>query len=129
MLAAVVFAVTLQQTQTVRVFVVSYFPVVGDQIDQSATSDVGGSYADLKAKTERLTNEACKALEEGSRFRGYKLDSRPALRYEVAGVREFKEAIPLRPKRGDDPPFPDYSAIMDRIDARSRVEKDGVQEV
>jgi hypothetical protein len=129
MIAAPLLAASLFQTATVKVFVVSYFPTVGDQMDRSVTHDVGGSYAELKAKTERLTAECRKALEQGSRFRGYKLDSQPALRFEVVGSTEFREAIPLRPKQGENPPLPDYNAIMKRIDAKTWVEDRGVQEI
>ncbi len=82
MIVALALAATLAETSTINVFVVSFFPTKGVQIDRAVTSDVGGSYLDLKAKTERLTGEACDALERGSRFRGYKLDSEPALKYE-----------------------------------------------
>ena len=129
MLAAAVLAATVSSTATVKVFVVSFFPTKGGQIDRAVTHDVGGSYEDLKAKTERLTKEACEALEKGSRFRGYKLDSEPALRYEVVGQVEFKEAIPLRLKTGSSPPLPDYSAIMDRINAKKLVEEEGVKQI
>ncbi len=129
MIASTLLVATLAGTATIRVFVVSYFPVAGDQIDRSVTHDVGGSYADLKAKTERLTLECRQALERASRFRGYKLDSPPALRYEVAGQAEFHEAIPLRPKMGDAPPLPDYNAIMRKIDAKTWVEERGVQQI
>jgi hypothetical protein len=129
MLSTALVAIALQQTQTIKVFVVSYFPVVGDQMDKSVTGDVGGSYAELKAKTERLTQEACKALEEGSRFRGYKLPSKPALRYEVVGRAEFKEPIPVRDKIGDATPLLNYNAVMWRIDAKTWVEEKGVHEV
>ncbi|MEX2244759.1 MAG: hypothetical protein WD716_13055 [Fimbriimonadaceae bacterium] len=129
MLAAAILALTLQQTQTIKVFVVSYFPVVGDQMDKSVTGDVGGSYAELKAKTEKLTQEACKALEEGSRFRGYKLDGPPALRYEVVGQMEIKGAIPVREKTGIATPLLNYNAVMGRIDAKKWVEEKGVHEV
>lgn len=129
MLAALL-ALTISSTQTIKIFVVSFFPVKGEQIDQSVTFDVGGAYAELKAKTEKLTKEACASLEEGSRFRGYKLDSMPALRYQVVGRIEFKEPIPLRPKPVDGgAPLPDYNAIMKRIDAKKWVEEKGVQEV
>lgn len=117
------------QTATIKVFVVSYFPVKGEEIDKTATHDVGGTYADLKSKTERLTKEACDALSDGSRFRGYKLSGPPALRYEVVGSSEFKEALPVRPPKGTDPPLPNYRTIMDRIDARSLVDGKGVDEV
>lgn len=129
MLAAAILAATFAQTATIKVLVVSYFPVKGDQMDRAATGDVWGSYAELKAKTERLTKEACDALEQGSRFRGYKLDSKPALRYEVVGQIEFKEAIPTRPKKGNNPPLPDYNAIMKRANAQKWVEVNGVHEV
>lgn len=129
MLASALLAATFAQTATIKVFVVSFFPVDGDQMDRKATGDVGGSYADLKAKTVRLTAEACKALEDGSRFRGYKLPSAPALRYEVVGQIEYKEAIPTRPKVGDNPPLPDYGAIMKRVDAKKWIEEKGVNEV
>ena len=141
---ALLAASLLAQTATIKVFVVSYFPVKGDQIDQGATKDVGGSYADLKAKTEALTKECARLLEDGSRFRGYKNpDAKPALRYEVVGSMEFKEAIPVRkPASGEtpeetiggtpmpqEPPMPDYNAIMNRIDVKKWVEYRGVQQV
>nr|MDQ2985191.1 hypothetical protein [Armatimonadota bacterium] len=129
MLTAALVATALAQTASINVFVVSYFPVDGDQIDKTVTHDVGGPYADLKSKTEKLTKEACEALEKGSTFRGYKLDTKPSLRYNVVGQAEFKEAIPLRPKKGDDAPLPDYSAIMKRINAKNLVENKGVSEV
>ena len=129
MLTAALVATALVQAATVKVFVVSYFPVDGDQIDKTVTQDVGGPYADLKAKTQRLTNEACEALEKGSTFRGYKLETKPSLDYEVVGQVEFKEAIPLRPKVGENAPLPDYAAIMKRIGAKSLVETNGVNEI
>jgi hypothetical protein len=130
MIATLIAASLLAPTTTIKVFVVSYFPVKGDLIDVSVTGNVVGTYANLKAKTQTLTTEACQLLEEGSRFRGYKNPSaKPALRYEVVGSKEFKEAIPARPKTGPDAPMPDYNAIIARIDAKHLVEKEGVQEI
>lgn len=134
MLATAILALTLQHTQTIKLFVVGYFPVVDDQIDRTIAGDeafnaCGGSYAALKTKTERLTREACKALEEGARFRGYKLPSRPALTYEVVGQMEIKEAIPIRAKKGGATPLLDYNAVMRRIDAKTWVEKKGVEQI
>ncbi|MBI5707903.1 MAG: hypothetical protein HZC36_13040 [Armatimonadetes bacterium] len=107
-LTAAILALALQQTQTIKIFVVGYYPVVGDQIDKTVATEeaynasvrAGGGYAGLKAKTDRLTKEACAALEEGSRFRGYKLPSKPALKYEVVGEMVIKEGIPIRAKKG-----------------------------
>lgn len=129
MITALLLTAMLAETATIKVFVVSFFPVQGDQIDQSVTHDVGGSYAELKAKTERLTKDACDKLTEGSRFRGYKLSTKPSLRYEVVGSVEYKEAIPLRESRGGQPPLPDYYTIMERIDAKKWVEDRGVHEI
>lgn len=126
---AILLAATLVQTATVDVFVVSFFPCKGDQIDQSVTHDVGGSYSDLRAKTRQLAIDAAKALEEGSRFRGYKTQNPPSLRYRIVGQVEYKEAIPLLPARGNDAPLPDYAAIMNRIDAKKLVEQQGVEEI
>jgi hypothetical protein len=137
MLSTLVLALALQQTQTIKVFVVSYFPVVGDQIDRKVAGEeayeasirAGGSYIALKAKTERLTKKACEALGEGSRFRGYKLPSPPALKYVVVGRKVFLEGIPVRAKIGDETPLLDYNEVMRRIDAKTLVEKKGVQQI
>lgn len=131
MLVAAIAAVSLAQTATIKVFVVSYFPLKGDQIDREVTQDVGGAYTELRSKTQNLTGEACRLLSEGSRFRGYKnTDAKPALRYEVVGAIEFKEPIPLRSKPANgDPPLPDYNAVMARIGAKNWVENKGVQQI
>lgn len=130
MLAVLLASAGIAQTATIKVFVVSYFPVKGDQIDSSIAIENSGSVAEVRAKTEKLTLEASRLLEEGSRFRGYKDSAvKPALRYEVVGKTEFKESIPVRPNVGNDPPLPDYGAIMKRIDIQRLVEKEGVQQV
>src|SRR5690349_17290811 len=118
-------ALVLAPTATIKVFVVSYFPLMTepgktDQIDKTVTGGPDGPYEKLKLKTQILTKEACRLLEEGSKFRGYKNPNAiPALRYEVIGEVKFKEAIPKRPKVGDDAPLPDYNAIMKRVDAKT----------
>jgi len=118
------------QTQTVKVYVVSFFPVKDGRINVEITGDDLGTYDDVKQRTESLTQECCAKLEEGSRFRGYKApDAKPALRYEVVGNIEIKEAIPLRPKVGENAPLPDYNAIMKRIGAKSLVEEGGVHQI
>jgi len=137
MLTAAILALALQQTQTIKIFVVGYYPVVGDQIDKAiageeafnAATRAGGGYAGLKSKTDRLTKEACAALEEASRFRGYKLPSKPALKYEVVGEMTIKEGIPIRAQKGTETPLLDYNAVMRRIDAKTWVEKKGVQQI
>lgn len=132
MLSTLLLATTFlqAQTDTIKVYVVSYFPTVDGQIDQSVTGDISGPYTEYKAKTERLTKEACDTLEEASRFRGYKLDTKPSLRYEVVGQVEYQEALPLLPKKeGQQSQITDYGAIMRRIDAEKWVMEEGVQEI
>lgn len=129
MFAALILAATLQ-TQTVKVFVVSYFPVMDGKIDAQVTGYEIGAYRDVKARTEAMTKDCCAKLEEGSRFRGYKRpDAKAALRYEVVGSVAYSEAIPLRAKVGEDAPLPDYNAIMRRIDAKSLVESKGIHQI
>jgi hypothetical protein len=130
MIALALAAALLDSTAVIRIYTVSYFPTQGNQIDRNVTGDVEGSYADLRAKTERLTREAMQALEAGSKFRGYKLPSPPAIRYEEVGSVEFREAMPVLPKKpGAQVPLTDYGAIMRRINARDLVEKQGVKEI
>lgn len=130
MILSALLAAGVAATASVDVFVVSYFPTHGDQIDRTVTGDVGGPYADLKARTERLTREAASALEQGSRFRGYKLPSLPALRYNVVGSLEIREPMPLKAKKpGEEVPMTDYAAIMERIDIADKVKNKGVDEV
>jgi hypothetical protein len=127
---ATLLALTTLAPETVKVFVVSYFPTKGDQIDSAVTGNVGGPYADLKAKTQRLTKEACTLLREGSRFRGYKdPGSKPALTYQVVGQIEFRDPIPALPKSSTEAPLPNYGEIMNRIDAKKLVEQQGVHEI
>jgi hypothetical protein len=131
MLVTLLAAVAMVQPATIKVYVVSYFPIDGDKIDISVTGNVGAPYEEVKARTERLTQEAQRLLEKGSTFRGYKNpDAIPALRYEVVGSTEFKEAVPLRPERPNTRErLPDYNAIMNRIGIRDLVEDRGVQQV
>lgn len=115
----------------IPIVVVSFFPLAGDQIDRSKTGDVGGSFASLKAKTEADTQAAMAALEEGTRFRGYKnFLAKPALDYKVVGTYEFKEAMPTLPlKPGEKEPIVDYGKIVNRISIKDWVEKKGVKQV
>jgi hypothetical protein len=123
-------AASLVQTATIKVYVVGYYPVKGDQIDgEIAVENKNTSFVDLKAKTVRLTDEARALLTEGSRFRGYKNpDAKPAVKYEIVGVADFKEPMPLSAKKAE-PRLPDYGAIVDRIGGKKLVEEKGVQQI
>jgi len=115
----------------IPVLMISYYPLKGDQIDRAKTGDVGGSYAELKAKCDKNTSMAMAALEEGSRFRGYKdYLAKPSLDYKVVGSYEFHEAMPVLPKKPDErEPLTDYNSIVKRVGIKDWVEKKGVKEV
>jgi hypothetical protein len=115
---------------TVPILVVKYFPVKGDLIDIQVTGDWGASLAETRAKTERLTQDVIKALQEGSRYRGYKNPkATPSLKYEVVGAREFLEPLPTRKKMGHQTPMTDYRQIMERVGVQQWVERRGVKEI
>lgn len=113
------------------VAVVSYFPLAGDRIDIRVTGDWGDTYAATKAKCERLTRETIAALEEGSRYHGYKdPEAKPSIRYRVVRAFEFQRPMPTRPLRpGEKVPLTDYHRIMADIGIRDLVEGLGVKEV
>ncbi len=110
--------------------VVRYFPVRGEQIDLRATGDVSGSLQSLRQHTDRTTQQVIEALQQGSRYHGYKDPSAPAsLRYTVVGNIEYLEPLPTWRKPGHRVPMTDYNAIMARVDARTWVEERGVKEI
>ena len=112
----------------VPIVVVKYFPVEGDKIDIRVTGDWSDSLAATREKTERITRQTIAALEEGSRYHGYKdPGARPSLKYTVLAVREFTQPLPTRP--GDGVAMTDYAGIMADIDIRTWVEQKGVKEV
>jgi len=114
----------------VPVLVVKYFPVKGDLIDIEVTGDWGASLAETRAKTERLTQEVMQALQEGSRYHGYKNPkAAPSLKYRVTGALEFLEPLPTRQKPGHQTPMTDYRQIMERVGVRQWVEQRGVKEI
>jgi len=115
----------------IPVVVVKYFPVAGDKIDVRVTGDYGDSLASTREKVERIQKETIAALEEGSRYHGYKNpDAKPSLRYKVVEIREFLEPLPVCPKRADESaPMTDYNAIFERIDGKTWVQQKGVKEI
>jgi hypothetical protein len=115
----------------IPIVIVKYFPVDGDKIDIKVTGDWGDSLVATREKTERITRQMIVALEEGSRYRGYKdASAKPSLKYTVLAVKEFLQPLPVRPKRSDDEvPMTDYARIMADIDGRAWVEQKGVKEI
>jgi len=114
----------------VPVLVLKYFPVKGDRIDQSVTGDWGAMLAETRQKTEIQTTQVIAALQEGSRYHGYKNQkAQPSLLYRVVETVEFLEPLPTVARPGERVPMTDYNKIMERIGIRDWVEKKGVKEV
>jgi hypothetical protein len=115
----------------IPIIIVKYFPVDGEKIDIKITGDWDDSLAATRAKTERITQQTIQALEEGSRYHGYKDKSaKPSLAYEILNVREFLQPLPVRPNRPENKvPMTDYAKIMTEIDIQAWVEQKGVREV
>ena len=114
----------------IPVLLVRFFPVTGDQIDRRVTGDVGGALHDMRRRTEQITGQVIEALEQGSRYHGYKDAAvQPSLHYTVVETIEILEPLPTWPKPGHRVPMTDYNAIMRRVDARGWVEQRGVKEI
>ena len=62
----------------IPVLVVKYFPVKGDRIDLAVTGDWGASLEETRRKTDKQTKAVIHALQEGSRYHGYKDARGPA---------------------------------------------------
>lgn len=114
----------------IPVLVIRYFPTKGDLVDRVVTGDWGAPLVKTREKTEQLTREVVAALEEGSRYHGYRDPAaRPSLDYQVVETLEFLEPLPTRPRAGKEAPLTDYAAILRRVDVRKWVEDKGVREV
>jgi hypothetical protein len=114
----------------IPVLVIKYFPVSGELIDQKATGDWGAPLAETRKKTDQLTEAVIAALQEGSRYHGYKDPAaQPSLAYKVLDTFEFLEPLPTVPRTGNDAPMTDYNRIMQRVNIRKWVEEQGVKEV
>jgi hypothetical protein len=115
---------------SVPVLVIKYFPIAGDRIDVKVTGDCGEPLDEMRKKTTALTQEVLTALQEGSRYHGYKdTDAPPSLAYTVLKTYEFLEPLPTIARPGKNVPMTDYDAILKRIDITSLVEEQGVKEV
>ena len=114
----------------IPVLVVKYFPVKGDLIDVGVTGDWGASLKDTRAKTDKLAARVSKALQDGSRYHGYKNPrAKPSLVYRIVKTIEYLEPLPTVARRGRKVPNTDYIAIMKKIGIRKWVEDKGVKQV
>lgn len=115
----------------IPVLVIRYFPVThgGQELDLRVTEGPSdqSSLRAMKEKCARMTKETLKALEEGSRFRAYKIPyTPPSLRYEITDTIDYFDSVPPDTnKRGRG----NYHAILQRANARDYVERRGVKEI
>lgn len=115
---------------SIPVLVLGFFPTNGPLVDVKMTGDWGESLEKTREKTRRQTGEVIRALEEGSRFRGYlNSNAPPALKYTVAATREFLEPLPTFAKTGHKTPMTDYRRILNSVGSKDWVETQGVKEV
>jgi hypothetical protein len=114
----------------IPVLVVKYFPAKGGLIDQKVTGDWGAPLEATRKKTDQLTEEILTALQEGSRYHGYKdEEAKASLAYRVVKTFEFLEPLPTVPRSGQDAPMTDYNQIMRRVNIKQWVEQKGIKEV
>jgi hypothetical protein len=114
----------------VPVVVVKFFPLNDGKIDFDITREFRGTLDEARTHTDNITKDLIFALEQGSRYHAYRnADAKPSLDYTVLKTYEFLEPLPTVRKRGHEVPFPDYNAIMKRIDIRKWVEDEGAKEV
>ena len=119
-----------REPMRIPVLVIDYFPVKGDRIDRRVTGDVGGTLSEIRKKTSSLTQEVRAALQEGSRYHGYKdRAASPSLVYTVVKTFEFLEPLPTIARRGNKVPITDYDRIMRQVNVKHWVEEKGVKEV
>ena len=79
----------------VRVVVVKYFPVAGENIDISKTGDWGIGLDRTRRKVDSITTGLVQFLSDASRYHGYNVpDAPPSVVYEVVGTYEFLEPLP-----------------------------------
>jgi hypothetical protein len=118
----------------IPVVVVSYLPYDGDYIDQGITGVHNMTVGAMQAKILDMTIQLKFALEEGSRFRGYKNDDAPPYAgYEIVQYiyvyENFKLGKEVGWKQGEGYYRPDYNDVMNTIDGQDLVEDLGVAEV
>ncbi|RJP71256.1 MAG: hypothetical protein C4539_05110 [Ignavibacteriales bacterium] len=114
----------------IPIVIVKYFPEKDGNLDKNVTRDIGGTLQFIRQKTDSVTKVVINALQEGSRYHGYKnVSSKPSLQYKIVQTYEFLEPLPTVKKDYKEVPMTDYNSIMKRIDAKEWVEKKGVKEI
>lgn len=115
----------------INVLVIKYFPLSSDgkSIDLAVTGDVGESYQTIRQHTVNVTNNLKKALEQATRYLGYKNPTASSsLLYNIIDTKEYAQAVPIK-SHSDSPRYPDYNGIMSSHNICDYVDRKGVREV
>jgi hypothetical protein len=121
--------IPVPDTFTIPLLVLHYFPTNATNIDIVVTGDWGASLAFTQGKTKAQTREVIEALENGSRYQGYRnAAAQPALKFVVAGSLEFHRPLPTFKKPGHRTPMTDYNRIAADVSLGDWIEK-GVREI
>ena len=120
---------TSAQPDTIRVVLVSYFPVQGEYIDNTKTGDWGEKLDFTRAKVDSVTAVLVNSLQKGSIYHGYK-DSLavPSLVYEIVNQQEYLEPLPTFERPDGKVPMTDYASIFEQVGGKSWVTDYGVDE-
>jgi hypothetical protein len=85
---------------------------------------------EIRQKPNEMTQERLFALQQGTRYHGYKnRKAPPSVVYTVARTYEFLERLPTIARPGEKVPLTDYNKIMQRVNIKQWVEQNGVKEV
>lgn len=101
---------------------------------EAAIDDYYGEYnftlAEISNRASQIRSGAKNALEEGTRFQGYKYPGAKKIKYKFVGSTDILEPVPLLNDRFyNGNPLPDYLAMMNRQNICKYVDKQGVKEV
>lgn len=116
----------------IPVVIIVYLPTKDDVTLESSVTGFSATIGEIGQKIDVMNQQIKFALEEGSRYHGYKdPQAKPSLGYKVVGCIAVYEPLP---RSNFEVPWnkgiyrPDYKRILTRFDARNFVEKLGVKE-
>lgn len=100
----------------------------------AAINDFYGEYnfslSQIRERVSQIQNGAKNALEEGSRYHGYKNSSaEKSIEYNFLNSIEILEGVPLSDRSYNGNPLPDYMSMMNRQNICNYVDNQDVKEV
>jgi hypothetical protein len=115
------------------VLVIKYFPLdsSGQNLDVSITG-VNRTLADARSYADSLTGQGITQMTNGTKFKGYKDSSVPAITYSITSSKEYLDALPVSTNRVPWNPSvfrPNYNQILTRENICDWVDNKGVKQV